>query len=90
VDHPLIRRYTASDSYLRPREVSVQDVEIESLLQEAGYQFVPASGRYEVADGDDEGVDYPTEDIADQLDIPIDDLIRWEEEQVASSETGEG
>ena len=60
----------------------MQDIEIESLLEEAGYRYVPATGRYvatlEVG-ADDE--DYATQDIADQLDIPIDDLLRWEQEQ---------
>jgi hypothetical protein len=61
----------------------MQDVEIESLLHHAGYHFVPASGRYQEIDGAENDVDYPTEDIADQLRIPLDDLIRWEEEQIA-------
>jgi 3-polyprenyl-4-hydroxybenzoate decarboxylase len=70
--------------------VLVQDVEIESLLTEAGYQFMPASGRYEALDAVDDDVDYPTEDIADQLGIPIDDLIRWEEQQVEAADASEG
>lgn len=61
----------------------MQDVEIESLLNEAGYRFSPATGRYEIADGETNDEDYPTEDIADQLEIPVEDLIRWEEIQVA-------
>lgn len=60
----------------------MQDVEVESLLTEAGYQFMTASGRYVAADGGEGDVDYATEDIADQLEIPIDDLVRWEQEQV--------
>lgn len=59
----------------------MQDVELESLLTEAGYVYVPATGRYQAADAADGDVDYPTEDIADQLEIPIDDLVRWEQEQ---------
>jgi hypothetical protein len=66
----------------------MQDVEIESLLTEAGYRFSPATGRYETADAEADDLDYPTEDIADQLQIPVDDLIRWEESQVASSDSG--
>lgn len=58
----------------------MQDVEIESLLTEAGYEFDAASGRYRTADGADGDEDYPTEDVADQLEIPIEDLIRWEEQ----------
>jgi len=59
----------------------MQDVELESLLQEAGYLYVPSIGRYRTADATDGDVDYATEDIADQLEIPIDDLMRWEQEQ---------
>jgi hypothetical protein len=59
----------------------MQDVELESLIQEAGYQFVPSTGRYVALDAAEGESDYPTEDIADQLEIPIEDLIRWEQEQ---------
>jgi len=62
----------------------MQDIEIESLIREAGYLFVPASGRYMVIDSADDDIDYPTEDVSDQLEIPVDDLIRWEQEQVAA------
>jgi hypothetical protein len=60
----------------------MQDVELESLIQEAGYQFDIASGRYCTLDSGEGDVDYATEDIADQLEIPIEDLARWEQEQV--------
>jgi hypothetical protein len=60
----------------------MQDVELECLLQQAGYQFVPSTGRYMTADADEQDVDYATEDVADQLEIPIEDLMRWEQEQV--------
>jgi hypothetical protein len=60
----------------------MQDVELESLIQEAGYQFDPSTGRYRTADATDEDVDYASQDIADQLEIPIEDLLRWEQEQV--------
>jgi hypothetical protein len=62
----------------------MQDVELESLLQEAGYQFDPISGRYMTADAAEQDVDYASEDVADQLEIPIEDLLRWEGEQVQS------
>lgn len=66
----------------------MDDMELESLLQEAGYQFDPLIGRYVVAGAGEGEVDYATEDIADQLEIPIDDLVRWEQEQVdAAAET---
>jgi hypothetical protein len=67
----------------------MQDVEVESLLTEAGYRFAPATGRYELVDAEGDELDYPTEDIADQLGIPVDDLIRWEEQQVAAADAGE-
>jgi hypothetical protein len=67
----------------------MQDIEVESLLTEAGYRFAPDSGRYELMDGESDEMDYPTEDIADQLGIPVDDLIRWEEQQVAAADAGE-
>ena len=65
------------------REKRMNDIEIESLLEEAGYRYMPASGRYAFADTSDEDQDYPTEDVADQLNIPVEDLLRWEQEQAA-------
>ena len=67
----------------------MQDVEIESLVQDAGYRFDPMIGRYVVIDATDDDVDYPTEDVSDQLGIPVEDLIRWEQEQVTAAEGGE-
>ena len=64
----------------------MQDVELESLLQDAGYVYVPATGRYQTADATDGDVDYASEDVADQLEIPIDDLLRWEQEQAGTAE----
>jgi hypothetical protein len=63
----------------------MEDVELESLIQEAGYQFDPTIGRYIVTGASEGDVDYATEDIADQLEIPIDDLVRWEQEQVGGT-----
>ncbi len=59
----------------------MQDVELESLLTEAGYRFDPLSGRYMTLDSNQQDVDYASEDVADQLEIPIEDLLRWEQEQ---------
>ncbi len=61
----------------------MQDVEIESLLEDAGYTFNPASGRYDVValGDDDEAMDQASEEVADILEIPLEDLQRWEEEQ---------
>ena len=64
----------------------MQDVELASLLDEAGYVYVPATGRYQTADAAEGDVDYASEDIADQLEIPIDDLLRWEQEQAGPAE----
>ena len=63
----------------------MEDVELECLIQQAGYQFDPTTGRYIVTGGSEGEVDYATEDIADQLEIPIDDLVRWEQEQVGGA-----
>jgi hypothetical protein len=68
----------------------MQDVEVESLLADAGYRYAPATGRYFMIDGGEGDLDYPTEEIADLLQIPMDDLIRWEELQLAAAEGGEG
>jgi 3-polyprenyl-4-hydroxybenzoate decarboxylase len=60
----------------------MNDVELQSLLEEAGYRYMPATGRYVVADAAQEDAeDYATEDVADQLEIPVEDLLRWEQEQ---------
>ena len=63
----------------------MEDIELESLIQEAGYQFDTTTGRYIVTGATEGDVDYATEDIADQLEIPIDDLVRWEQEQVGGA-----
>ncbi len=61
----------------------MMDVEIQSLLEEAGYQFNPLSGRYDIvaASADDEVYDQGSEEVADILEIPYEDLQRWEAEQ---------
>jgi hypothetical protein len=60
----------------------MQDVELQSLLEEAGYRFDATTGRYLTADSEEQDIDYASEDVADQLEIPIEDLLRWEQEQV--------
>ena len=57
----------------------MNDVELESLISEAGYQFDPATGQY--IDTSDEETVYDSEQVADQLEIPLEDLQRWEEQQ---------
>lgn len=58
----------------------MNDPEIESLLAEAGYTYDLAIGRYVPTD-DAESEGYNTEDMAGIMEIPVDDLLRWEEEQ---------
>jgi hypothetical protein len=59
------------------------DEEIASLLEDAGYRFVPESARYQVVTGAaaDE-IEHSSEFVADELGIDIDDLRRWEDEQL--------
>ena len=64
----------------------MQDVEIESLLQEAGYTVNPSSGLYESGQGEDTA-EQDSETVADILEIPLDDLQRWEEEQQEEDRT---
>jgi hypothetical protein len=68
-------------------EVQMNDVEIESLLEDAGYQFDPVAGQYLSISSEDEA--YNSEDVADTLEIPLEDLMRWEEEQRQADETAE-
>jgi hypothetical protein len=63
----------------------MEDGAIESLLSRAGYRYDLASGRYCLDDSDGED-DFPTEDIADELKIPVADLLRWEENQQHNDE----
>jgi hypothetical protein len=69
----------------------MQDMEIESLLEEAGYAFNVVSGRYDIVNSaeDDEVADQSSEDIADILEIPLEDLQRWEEEQMEADRAAE-
>lgn len=67
----------------------MNDVEIESLLSEAGYQYSVADGGYQTA-GVEESELFGSEEIADQLEIPLEDLVRWEEEQRQADSTGPG
>ncbi len=67
----------------------MQDFEIQDLLAAAGYSFNTISGRYDIVNAaeDDEVADQSSEDIADILEIPLDDLQRWEIEQVQAEQT---
>ncbi len=64
----------------------MNDVELESLLEEAGYRYDPVSERYVVTDDETE---YTTEEVADQLEIPLEDLVRWEAEQESQQDPRE-
>jgi hypothetical protein len=66
----------------------MQDFEIQDLLAAAGYSFNTVSGRYDIVNAgeDDEVADQSSEDIADILEIPLDDLQRWEIEQAQSEQ----
>lgn len=59
------------------------DEEIASVLEDAGYKFVPESARYQVVAGAaaDE-TEHSSEFVADELGIDVDDLRRWEDEQL--------
>jgi hypothetical protein len=67
----------------------MNDLEIESLLQSAGYEFDLGAGGYVMADTDEPDF-FGTEEIADSLEIPLDDLIRWEAEQRHADEIAGG
>jgi hypothetical protein len=60
------------------------DQEIASLLEDAGYRFVPETARYQVVAGaaNAEELDHSSEYVADELGIDVDDLRRWEDEQL--------
>jgi len=73
------------------RHNPMNDQELASLLEEAGYQYNVGSGRYDViagaTAGEEEG--HSSEFIADELGIPHEDLQRWEEEQIVATGGGE-
>jgi hypothetical protein len=57
----------------------MMDVEIQSLLEEAGYDYDPVQACYITIAGEPE--EHSSEYIADELQIPLEDLQRWEIEQ---------
>ena len=69
----------------------MNDQELASLLEEAGYQFNVTTRRYDVVSGATVGEEqgHGTEFIADELGIPQEDLLRWEDEMVVASGGGE-
>ena len=55
----------------------MSDEEIQGLLDSAGYTFDPSSGMYQTAD--DPGGDGKDPDaVADDLSIPLDELLSWQ------------
>lgn len=56
----------------------MQDFQILCRLEECGLRYDPASGRYlDLYDADD-APERPSDEIAEQLGIPEEDLTRWE------------
>jgi len=62
------------------------DEEIASLLDDAGYRFAPEIVRYRVIEGaaTADETEHSSGFVADELGIPLDDLLRWEDEQLAA------
>lgn len=58
----------------------MNDVELESLLDDAGYRYDIIAGVF-LTEAPQEVETYSAEDVADQLEIPLDDMIRWQQEQ---------
>lgn len=58
----------------------MNDVELESLLDDAGYRYDTIAGVF-LTDTSQEVESYNAEEVADQLEIPLDDMIRWQQEQ---------
>lgn len=66
----------------------MNDVEIESLLNEAGYEYDVASRGYSPLGADEDTEVIASLDVSDELQIPLDDLLRWEEEQQRITDRG--
>jgi hypothetical protein len=68
------------------------DEEISSLLEDAGYRFVPQSTRYQVIEGaaSADEVEHSSQFVADELGIPYEDLMRWEDERLAQEGLSRG
>ena len=57
------------------------DTEISERIAGAGFIYDLGGGRYAAEGDSDQPLDYVTEEIADELSIPVADLLRWEENQ---------
>jgi RecJ-like exonuclease len=58
----------------------MNDPEIQSILEDAGYSYDPVSEQFFARTESEEAV-YELEEVAGELEIPVDDLMRWQEEQ---------
>jgi len=60
------------------------DEEIASLLEDAGYSFSTQTARYQVVAGAASAAEteHSSDFVADELGIDVDDLRRWEDEQL--------
>jgi hypothetical protein len=67
----------------------MNDREIESLLNDAGYQYDLGAGLYVISDAIEPEY-YDAEEVSGMLEIPLDDLFRWESEQRHVDETSGG
>ncbi len=59
----------------------MENVEIESVLEEAGFLYDIGAHRFVSDNSEDTDECYEAQDIADALDIPLEDLARWEQLQ---------
>lgn len=59
----------------------MNDMEIQSLLEDAGYRYDTASGQFLALGAHEDDEAFNPDEVADELEIPLDDLVRWQEEQ---------
>jgi hypothetical protein len=67
----------------------MNDVEVQNLLEVAGYRYDAVSRQF-CCDSPVEGEIHDLEEVSDELEIPLDDLIRWHEEQGHNDDFGAG
>jgi len=65
----------------------MNDEEVQNLLEVAGYRYDAVSGQF-CCDLPVAGEVHDLEDLSDELEIPLDDLIRWHEEQDHAADPG--
>jgi hypothetical protein len=59
------------------------DPEVAQKISAAGFVYDLGTGRYAVEGDAEESMDFVTEEISDNLGIPLADLLRWEENHQA-------